>query len=84
MRSPVKQFESICQDHELKWEGLSHPIVSDLIVKYNALIAALEPFIDAAQYIPEGMSPDEDISCIPRSCFCVGDFYSLLKALKKD
>ena len=84
MRSPVKQFDSICSDrNELKWDGVCCPI-SSITSSYKLLLAAIQPFVEAAKYIPEGTSPNDDISCIPRSCFCVGDFYSLVKALKND
>jgi hypothetical protein len=48
------------------------------------LLDAVQPFVEAAQYIPEGTSPDDDIGCIPRSCFSIGDFYNLLKAVKNS
>jgi hypothetical protein len=84
MRSPVKQFESICLDHELKWGGVSRPIAPDLVVKYNLLLAAVQPFIEAAKHIPEGTSPDETIyGTFPPLGLFVGDFYNLLSALGK-
>lgn len=84
MRSPVKQFESICSDRsELKWDGVCC-LVSFTTLKYKLLLDAVQPFVEAAQYIPEGTSPDDDIGCIPRSCFSIGDFYNLLKAVKNS
>jgi len=82
MRSPVKQFESICQDRdELKWDGLCCP-VSAIADKYNSLLVALQPFIEAAKQIPEGTSPDDTAySVFPPLGLFVGDFYSLLSTV---
>ena len=83
MRSRIKQFESICQEHELNWNSRSRSAVSDFIHKYSVLLDALRPFVEAAKHIPAGALPNDDIGCIPRSCFCVGDFYKLLDAVEK-
>jgi hypothetical protein len=65
----------------LKWDGVCCP-VSAVTVKYAAILEAVQPFVEAAKYIPDGTAANEDISCIPRSCFCIGDFYKLLNAIK--
>ena len=78
MRSLVKQFESICHTSPgLKWDGGCCSI-SAITVKYVLLLEAVRPFVEAAKYIPKGTPANEDIGCIPRSCFCIGDFYNLL------
>ena len=84
----IKRFESVCHEHsELTWCGISQPVSlpkESMDTKYSKLVIAVKPFIEAAMYIPKGTPPTEDIACIPRSSFCVGDFYGLLAALVKD
>jgi hypothetical protein len=85
MRSQRKQFESICQDSkELNWVGVGHPILSRFDSKHELLLEALQPFIEAANQIPEGTSPDETVySVFPPMGLFVGDFYKLLTVLGK-
>jgi hypothetical protein len=75
------KFDAICRTDELKWQGTKQQS-SYLAIKYNMLLTAIQPFLEAAKYIPENASPNEDISVIPQSCFCIGDFYKLIDALK--
>ena len=83
MRSPVKQFESICSDRdELKWDGICCP-VSSVNAKHMLLVEAVQPFVEAAKHIPDGTSPDETLhSTFPPLGLFIGDFYNLLRTLR--
>jgi len=81
--SPIKIFEAVCDQSELEWAGASQPVFS-ILTRYKLLLAAIQPFVDAANDIPNG-TPTEDTvySLFPPIALCVGDFYNLMATVKK-